>query len=48
MDLFPNNAAAEAWFIQHRWSDGVRCHASFAGICHPVRPPDFCLAVSHS
>ena len=38
MDLFPNNAAAEAWFIQHRWSDGVRCHASFAGICHPVRP----------
>ena len=25
MDLFPNNAAAEAWFIQHRWPDGVRC-----------------------
>ena len=27
--LFPDDATAEAWFIAHRWPDGVRCPA-----CH--------------
>ena len=26
-DQFPDNAAAEAWFIHQRWPDGVRCPA---------------------
>ena len=26
-DQFPDNAAAESWFIQQRWLDGVRCPA---------------------
>ena len=24
--LFPNDAAAEAWFIKQRWPDGIHCH----------------------
>ncbi len=23
--LFPDDAAAEAWFVMHRWADGIRC-----------------------
>ena len=25
MKLFPNDATAEAWYIQHRWPNGVQC-----------------------
>ena len=25
-DMFPNDQAAEEWFIKQRWSDGICCH----------------------
>ena len=30
-ELFPDDAAAEAWFIGRRWPDGVRCPACESG-----------------
>ena len=24
-DMFPDDAAAERWFIEARWPDGIRC-----------------------
>ena len=25
MDMFPDDATAEAWFVKQRWPDGIRC-----------------------
>lgn len=43
MRMFPDDKAAEAWFIQQRWPDGVRCtycdHADVQiGTAHPTMP----------
>ena len=29
--MFPNDAAAERWFIEKRWPDGIRCHYCGSG-----------------
>ena len=41
--LFPDDARAEAWFVQHRWEDGIRCprcgHGSIqVGTSHKTMP----------
>ena len=41
--LFPDDATAEAWFVQHRWEDGIRCprcgHGSIqVGTSHKTMP----------
>ena len=41
--LFPDDATAEAWFVQHRWKDGIRCprcgHGSIqVGTSHKTMP----------
>ena len=41
--LFPDDAAAEAWFVESRWPDGIRCvHCDSASVTsegnHPTMP----------
>ena len=41
--LFPDDATAERWFVEHRWADGIRCpkcgHGNIQTGCkHPTMP----------
>lgn len=38
-EMFPDDAAAEAWFIEQRWPDGIRCPlAATTGAALPPLP----------
>lgn len=42
MAMFPDDAAAEAWFIKSRWPDGVACpHCGSSEISEPGNPQRF-------
>ena len=42
MDMFPDNQAAESWFIENRWPNGVKCaHCESPNVArrtHPTMP----------
>ena len=39
-DMFPDDAAAEAWFVQTRWPDGIRCaHCDSESVLEKTKHP---------
>lgn len=42
MDMFPDDAAAEEWFVKGRWPDGIACpHCGSHEITEPRKPQRF-------
>ena len=44
LEMFPDDATAEAWFVQSRWPEGVTCpHCGSSNVQIGAKPPSLCL-----